>query len=126
MANLVLNCGISWNDFNSSGVLNTEIPTKCYFKSHRMNSFHYVTPRLLNKLPREIRDNRSVTLPEWKLLLDKYLSSVPDLPVVPDLEPGLCDPGTLKPSNSLLHWLPHLRITFRRGGYIRPSNSNSL
>lgn len=126
MTNLVPNCGISWNVSNSSGVILNEIPTKSYFKTHRMNSFHYVAPRLFNKLPRILRDNRSATLTEWKGLLDEFLSSVPDLPVVPDLVPGLCDPGTTKPSNSLLHWLPHLHITFRRGGYARPSNSNIL
>ena len=59
-----------------------------------MNSFHYISPPLFNKLPWELRDNRSVTLPEWKFLLDEYLSNVPDTPVVPDLIPGLCDPGT--------------------------------
>ena len=126
MTNLVPNCGISWNVSNSSGVILNEIPTKSYFKTHRMNSFHYVAPRLFNKLPRILRDNRSATLTEWKGLLDEFLSSVPDLPVVPDLVPGLCDPGTTKPSNSLLHWLPHLHITIRRGGYARPSNSNIL
>ena len=90
MTNLVPNCGISWNVSNSSGVILNEIPTKSYFKTHRMNSFHYVAPRLFNKLPRILRDNRSATLTEWKGLLDEFLSSVPDLPVVPDLVPGLC------------------------------------
>ena len=126
MNNFVPNCGISWKHCKLSGYLFDEIPTKTYFKTIRMNSFHYISLRLFNKLPCELRDNRSATLPQWKSLLDDYLSQVPDTSVVQDLTPGLCEPGTTKPSNSLLHWLPFLHITYRRGGYHNSNCNNEL
>ena len=114
--NLVPNCGIKWKFSNNAGTLINEIPTGKYFKNIRENSFHYVAPRLFNKLPRTLRDNctASTTLLEWKMELDKFLEKIPDNPIVTDMCPGLCDPLTAKPSNSLIHWIPNLGLTSRR------------
>ena len=73
--NLVPNCGIKWNFSQNAGIIIDEIATGKYFINIRENSFHYVAPRLFNKLPRTLRDNctASTTLLEWKMEPDKFL-----------------------------------------------------
>ena len=91
-----------------------KIPMCKYLKTVRENSFHFVAPRLFNKLPRKLRDDHKSTLLEWKIQLDKFLNTIPDQPSVSDLTPGLCNPINAKPSNSLYHWIPYLGVTNRR------------
>ena len=109
----VQNCGINWSNTINSGTIITEISTQEYFQSQRENSFHFTAPRLFNRLPRSLRDDRASTLDKWKMKLDKLLSKIPDEPIVPDLTPGLCDYSS-KPTNSLYFWLPHLELNTRR------------
>ena len=110
----VQNCGITWTNTNNSGTTITEINTYKYFQTQRENSFHYAAPRLFNRLPRVLRDDRQSTIEEWKIKLDKILSIIPDEPAVSDLTPGLCDQNTSKPTNSLYFWLSHLDLNTRR------------
>ena len=94
----VQNCGINWSNTQNSGTPISEISTHKYFQTQRENSFHYAAPRLFNRLPRSLRDDRTSTIDEWKLKLDKILSKIPDEPAVSDLTPGLCDHNTSKPT----------------------------
>ena len=110
----VQNCGISWTHNSNSGTNIMEIGKKQNFQSLRENSFHYTAPRLFNRLPRTLRDDRVSTLDEWKIKLDKILTKVPDEPLVADLTPGLCEYFQSKPTNSLFHWMAHLELNARR------------
>ena len=84
------------------------------FQTQRENSFHYAAPRLFNRLPQNLRDDRNSTLDEWKIKLDKILTKVPDEPIATDLTPGLCKYFHSKPTNSLFHWMAHLDLNSRR------------
>ena len=111
---LVRNCGVNWTYNQNSGTIFTEIDTKQYFITQRVNSFHYSAPCLFNKLPRNLRDDRKSTLDEWKMKLDKILSKIPHTPIVTDLTSGLCDHFQSKPTNSIFYWMPHLEFNARR------------
>ena len=92
-----------------------EIGVKSYYIKQRENSFHYVGPRLFNKIPRNLHDTRNLSLTEWKYKLDEFLNTIPDNPATSETVPGLCDPSMAKPSNSLIHWIPFLGFSNRRG-----------
>ena len=83
---------------------------KKYAKFERQNSFHLMALRLVNKLPRKFRNNFNISQLEWKIELDEFLDTIPDKPIVTGLTPGLCNPLTTKPSNSLLHWIPWITM----------------
>ena len=72
----VQNCGITWTNNTNSGTIITEIEKKKYFQSQRENSFHYAAPRLFNRLPRTLRDDRNSTIDEWKDKLYKILTNI--------------------------------------------------
>ena len=110
----VPNCGLNIKYNDTSGTILEEIPMGSYYLKERMNSFHFTAPRLFNKLPRDLRDLRNVTLLKWKIKLDEFFKQIPDTPQVTDLTPGLCDFYTSKPSNSLSHWIPYFKLTSRR------------
>ena len=46
---------------------------------------------------------------EFKSKLDEFLSTLPDNPKIGDLVPSVCDPITMKPSNSIIHVINHVR-----------------
>ena len=68
-----------------------------------------------NSIPQYLRNNCEAGPKEWKCLLDEFLSNIPDLPITADLTPGLCVPLTAKATNSIIHWIPFLGLTNRRG-----------
>ena len=73
-------------------------------------------PRLFNALPAVLRPhNNSLNFDQWKILLDKFLATIPDNPVTGPNESGLCDYYSSKQTNSLLFWIPHLGKSGRRG-----------
>ena len=110
----VLNCGLDWNTTECSGRLLNMISVKTFCKSQREQTFQYIGPRLYNTLPRKLRDDTSSTMEEWKILLDKYLAKIPDCPLTTEEIPGLCTFDSV-PTNSVIYWIPHLRIDDRRG-----------
>ena len=114
MNNFVPNCGLEYKYSDTSGYLFKEIPSKKYYITNRLNSFHYTAPRMFNRLPRELRDDRVSSLLDWKIKLDKYLKGIPDNPHIGDLISGVWDCVTAKPSNSIIHWTPHLGMDNRR------------
>ena len=91
-----------------------EIGKKEFFQTQHENSFHYTAPRLFNKLPRNLRDDMSSDLLQWKEKLDKFLSKIPDTPQVSNLTPGLCEYYQSKPTNSIFYWTPFLGLNTKR------------
>ena len=86
-----------------------------FYNGLRSSSFHYNAPRLFNLLPRYLRDDTKSTYPEWKVKLDELLEMVPDNPHTLESTPGLCDVNrNNSPTNSLIFWLPHLKLNNRR------------
>ena len=108
------NCGLTTLYNPLSGTTIDTINVDDYSKSQREQSFHYSAPCLFNILPRYLRDMTEVTLDTWKDSLDKLLSLVPDQPHTVETIPGLCKFHTSDPFNSLLHWLPYLKLNNRR------------
>ena len=90
------------------------INVKQYSITLREQSLHYTGPRLHNTLPRYLRDDRKSTPIDWKILLDTFLSKIPDTPLTTDEVPGLCNYNSL-PTNSIIYWIPHLYLDDRRG-----------
>ena len=78
-----------------------------FSKTIRKNAFQYQGPLLFNSLPAHIRNCES-DMEGWKVVLDKFLEKIPDLPVTSLLDSGPCD-SNAKPTNSLTHWYPKLR-----------------
>ena len=72
----------------------------------RESSFSVMGPRIFNSLPRHIRDIRACTVNQFKSKLDKFLSAVPDEPLIQGYTRyRRCE------TNSLIDWLgsAHLR-----------------
>ena len=111
----VANCGLTWAESVRSGVQFSTLRTKKYASKLREESFQYCGPRLFNSLPRYLRDDKESTPADWKSKIDKFLCQIPDLPVTTDQVAGLCDSLTAAPTNSIIHWIPHLGLRDRRG-----------
>ena len=86
-----------------------------FSKQHRSQSFQYLGPRYFNNLPRHLRDSKD-EFPIWKRKYNEFLRQIPDTPLTQDLTPEVCDRFTALPSNSLLNWIPYLKLENRRGG----------
>ena len=66
----------------------------------RRASFAINGPRIFNSLPQNIRDTTNCDINAFKARLDKFLSKVPDQPLIPGYTAyRQCD------TNSLLDWL---------------------
>ena len=109
----VPNCNLIW-DINSHNGLKLKMPkVGKYFTKSRESSFSYTATRLYNVLPRELRDDTTSSMDVWKMYLDKLLELIPDQPRTQTLIPIICDPITARCSNSLLHWIPYLKLNRR-------------
>ena len=71
----------------------------------RFSSFPVKGPRLFNALPQDLRDMSKCTTDKFKGKLDKFLSKIPDEPLIPGLTKY-----RRTDSNSLTDWIisPHL------------------
>ena len=71
----------------------------------RFSSFPVKGPRLFNMLPQELRNMTGCTMDKFKSALDKYLSKIPDEPLIPGLTKY-----RRTDTNSLIDWIssPHL------------------
>ena len=85
------------------------------FQSLRNQSFQVNGPRLFNCLPKNIRNIKKVSVPEFKEHLDKFLGQLPDQPKVGDLIPNVCDQLTARPSNSIVDVVNHIKNSYGRG-----------
>ena len=77
---VVPNCDLKWNNTFRGGTIFDEPPTKEHQILNRTSSFHFTGTRLFNILPRYLRDNIDASLDEWKNILDKFLTEIPDNP----------------------------------------------
>ena len=114
--NIVPNCGIGINSAEEKRtgrkctVRKLIGPQKV--KTLRDSSFQCAGPRLFNSLPKEIRNLTKIPVEDFKEHLDNYLFQVPDEPKVSGLLPS-CLTSEARPTNSLVHWIPHLQRTGR-------------
>ena len=103
---LVPNCGLEAESNTRLGRL-CSIPTLTNtgkFRTLRENSFQVHGPKLFNSLPIKIRSITKCSVNDFKTLLDKVLSQVPDEPNISGIQytPRACDLFTGRPSNSIL------------------------
>ena len=85
-----------------------------FSKHQRSQLFQYLGPRYFNNLPRHLRDSTD-DFTTWKKRYNDFLRLVPDTPITNDLTPEVCDRFTALPSNSLINWIPYLKLDDRRG-----------
>ena len=71
----------------------------------RLDSFQIFAPKLFNCMPSEIR-NMNGKLEDFKVLLDGFLTKIPDEPKCQGLVPGAMSSIDANPSNSLLFQVP--------------------
>ena len=79
--------------------------TPCSIKNIRFSSLPIKGPRLFNALPQNIRNLTGCTTDKFKCELDKYISKIPDEPLIP----GLTKFRRLD-TNSLIDWINHLHL----------------
>ena len=110
-----INCGINSDENIKRGRMCTlpKISEKARqsLKSLREQWLQVHGAKRFNKLPWELRNLKNCDVAIFKEHLDKFLSQIPDNPVIGDLVLIPCDQMTSKPSNSLQEWIPQL---FRR------------
>ena len=57
-------------------------------------------------MPAKIRNLKNCGVDEFKIELDQFIAQIPDQTVIGKLVPTICDPITMKPTNSILDWAP--------------------
>ena len=73
-------------------------------KSIRFASLPHKGPRLFNCLPKNIRGLTNISVDSFKARLDKFLSTLPDQPLIPSMTSFReCE------SNSVIDWINHQR-----------------
>ena len=117
MEGLVPNCGLTATHNDRRGREGKIPPLKGSqsVRNLRDQSFQVRGPRLFNTLPRNIRDTTKVSVEDFKEKLDNFLSLLPDQPKVGDLVPNVCDQVTLKPSNSVIDVIKHMKTNYGGG-----------
>merc|ERR1712115_593877 len=103
-----LNCGLVWKYTQDKGHIfkvnysPNSAPTRV--KTVRLNSYQVQGPVMFNALPRYLRDSDE-SEENWKKSLDKYLETLPDKPVLSDLDSGICCKYSARPTNSICEWI---------------------
>ena len=95
-----INCSISPRLGRRCIIPSIRSTSSTLVKNLRFNSFHIHGCRLFNVLPAEIRNFSNSSVEQFKYELDKFLSTVPDLPHLPGLR-KFCPAN----SNSLIDML---------------------
>ena len=114
---MVLNCGINHTTSERRGRECT-IPVprgRTAIQSLREQSFQKAGPMLFNSLPRSLRDISNKSTEEFKEKLDKFLTNLPDQPVIGELVPEICNQITARPSNSLRDVILHQKRIYGGG-----------
>ena len=114
---LVPNCGISHTTSERRGreCVVPPLHGRQSVQSLREQSFQRAGPKLFNSLPKYLRDVRNKSTEEFKEKLDKFLTDLPDHPLIGDLLPQVCNQITAKPSNSLKDVILHQRRLYGGG-----------
>ena len=84
-------------------------------QSLREQSFQKAGPMLFNSLPRSLRYISNTPTEEFKEKLDKFLTNLPDQPVIGELVPEICNQITARPSNSLRDVILHQKRIYGGG-----------
>ena len=89
-------------------------------QSLQENAITVYGPRLVNSLPKYLRDIESVKTEKFKFELDKFLELIPDEPKIPNY---VASSG----SNSILDQLTHQRaqLIYRSGGVLDSAMEHS-
>ena len=69
-------------------------------------------PRLFNCLPRVIRNSTKISVDDFKIKLDQFLAKLPDQPKIGDLVPNVFDQLSMKPSNSIIMIINHMKHNY--------------
>ena len=81
----------------------------------RNQSFQVNGPQLFNSIPKKLREIKKVHTDDFKLELDKYLSTLPDHPKVGDQIPSVCNQNSAMPSNSIIDVIQHKKYVHGEG-----------
>ena len=106
---LVPNCGITPNNHVRRGreCIIPPLKGRQAVRSLRNQSFQVNGPQLFNSIPKKLREITKVHTDDFKLELDKYLSTLPDQPKVGDQIPSVCNQNSAMPSNSIIDVIQH-------------------
>ena len=86
--------------------------------SIREQSFQVHGPRLFNSLPKSIRNLTNCTVDQFKARLDKFLTCIPDQPLVGELIPPPISQITGRHSNSLIDQIRDFQQRTRGAGQL--------
>ena len=114
---MVPNYGITFDTNQRRGTI-VIIPTlnsyvKVSVKTLRQQSLTFHGGNMFNLLPISLREFVG-DAKEFKLLLDEFLSQIPDQPHGPGLFPEPINRITCANSNSIVDWIRHLNMEDRR------------
>ena len=115
----VPNCGITTTNNERKGRLcNIPALKKCNqsIQTLRENSFQIVGPKLFNCLPAKIRNKSKCSIDDFKLLLDQFLSKIPDEPKLPGYTPAATNQFSGQSSNCLIDQVRSKNILVTGGG----------
>ena len=114
---LVPNCGV-YSTQNERRGRECKIPAlkgSPAIRNMRDQSFQVRGPRLFNCLPRSIRNSTQISVEDFKVKLDQFLAKLPDQPKIGDLVPNVSDQTTMKPSNSIIMIINHMKHSYGGG-----------
>ena len=85
---------------------------KASVQNLRRQSFQVAGPKLWNCLPKNVRNFRG-NQDEFKQILDKFLSKVPDEPKADGLIPGAIDALNGRQTNTLIYQVARRKVTWK-------------
>jgi hypothetical protein len=102
---LVPNCGLEQTHRERRGreVSIQELKGSQRIKSLRKNTLQVNGARIFNSLPKSLRNLSRIPLEDFKMQLEKYLETLPDVPILPGYIPATCNQIKAKPSNSIIY-----------------------
>ena len=114
---LVQNCGVYsiQNERRGRECIIPALKGSPATRNMRDQSFQVRGPRLFNCLPRVIRNSTKISVDDFKIKLDQFLTKLPDQPKIGDLVPNVCDQLSMKPSNSIIMIINHMKHNYGGG-----------
>ena len=115
----VPNCGIKETENIRKGRLCMIPPLKmcsARVKTLRENSFKIVGPKLFNCVLYKIRNKTKCSIDDFKIVLDKFLSKIPDEPKLPGYTLTATNQFSRQPSNCLIDQIRKFNQTIPGGG----------
>ena len=112
---VVPNCGITWTEREERRGRLCEVRKlkgKSSVQNLRRQSFQVAGPKLWNCLPKNVRNFRG-NQDDFKQILDKFLSKVPDEPKADGLIPGAVDALNGRQTNTLIYQVARRKLTWK-------------